>query len=121
MYVNRPAWITFQKLLIVIRSSLWFFPALAVVVFSALALGLVEVDKQFGLTLQEWGPRLFSTDVEGARSMLSTIAGSIATIAGVAFSITIVALVLASTQYTSRNTRRECCVPLCATGPLSSY
>lgn len=102
MHPKRQGWLKLQKLLISIRSSLWFFPALAVLIFAALALGLLEVDRQIGKHLHQWWPRLFSTDAEGARSMLSAIAGSIATITGVAFSITIVALVLASNQYTSR-------------------
>ena len=97
-----PAKLKLQKLIISIRSSLWFLPALAVLAFVALALGLVEADQHFGKDLHQWWPRLFSTEAEGARSMLSAIAASLATITGVAFSITIVALVLASTQYTSR-------------------
>jgi uncharacterized membrane protein len=91
-----------QALLISIRSSLWFLPLLAVLASAGLAVLLIEADRLYGETLHRWWPRFFSTEAEGARSMLSAIAGSIATIAGVAFSITIVALVLASTQYTSR-------------------
>ena len=37
-----------------------------------------------------------------ARGMLEVIAGSVITVAGVAFSITVVALTLASNQYTPR-------------------
>jgi uncharacterized membrane protein len=47
-------------------------------------------------------PRLFGADAQSSRSMLSTIAGSMATIVGVTFSITVVAVAQASSQYTSR-------------------
>src|SRR4029079_16914816 len=47
-------------------------------------------------------PLLFGAGAEGSRGMLSTIAGSMITIAGGTFSLTIAALATASTQYTSR-------------------
>ncbi len=45
---------------------------------------------------------VWSGGAEGARSLLSTIAGSMITVAGVVFSITIVALTLASSQFGPR-------------------
>lgn len=51
--------------------------------------------------LAQW-PRLFGAGAEGARGMLSTIAGSMMSVVGVTFSITVVALVMASSQYTPR-------------------
>lgn len=86
-----------------LRSSLWFVPALLVLGAVTLALALVEADASFdrnGLE-QQW-PRLFGASAAGARDMLSAIASSMITVAGVAFSITVVALALASSQYTSR-------------------
>jgi uncharacterized membrane protein len=91
-----------QKLLIYLRSSLWFVPFLIIFGSIAIALGLVEVDKLFDKELRQWSPRFFAINAEGARSMLSAIAGAMATVAGVVFSITVVALTLASSQYTSR-------------------
>ncbi len=91
-----------KQLAIDIRSSLWFVPTLIVLIAVVLAFGLIEVDKHVDRQLQDWWPRVFVAEAEGSRAMLSTIAGSMATIAGVAFSITIVALALASSQYTSR-------------------
>lgn len=44
------------------------------------------------------GPLLYLRDPEGARVLLSTVAGSMITVAGVAFSITVIALSLASSQ-----------------------
>lgn len=92
----------FKQLWVQVRSSLWFVPALVIAGLMLLALGLVELDRQVGDTLQRDWPRLFAVGAEEARSLLSAIAGSMATIAGVTFSITMVALTLASTQYTSR-------------------
>jgi uncharacterized membrane protein len=47
-------------------------------------------------------PWIYTGGADGARALLSTIAGSMITVAGVGFSITIVALVLASTQFGPR-------------------
>ncbi len=51
--------------------------------------------------LSQW-PRLFGLGAEGARQMLSTLAGSMMTVMGITFSMTLLALTLASSQYTSR-------------------
>jgi len=86
-----------------LHSSLWFVPALMIVGAAALALGLGEIDANLDRArLQERWPWLFGAGAAGARGTLAAIAGSMITIAGVAFSITIVALTLASSQYTSR-------------------
>lgn len=68
----------------------------------ALAVGLIEADGLLGERLLARWPRLFGAGVEGSRGMLSAIAGSMITITGVTFSITIVALAQASSQYTPR-------------------
>ena len=91
-----------RQTLVYLRSSLWFVPSVLIFVLALLALGLVELDQQIDASLRKWWPRMFVMEAEGARAMLTTIASSMATIAGVAFSITVVALALASTQYSSR-------------------
>ncbi len=91
-----------KSLLGELRSSLWFVPALMVAGAVALAVGLIEVDARLNRELLANFPRLFGAGAEGSRGMLSSIAGSMITVAGVTFSITIVALSLASSQYTSR-------------------
>jgi uncharacterized membrane protein len=95
----------FKQLWVQVHSSLWFVPTLVILSLMLLALGLVELDRQAGDTLRQHWPRLFTVEAEGARSLLTTIAGSMATIAGVTFSITMVALTLASAQYTPRMLR----------------
>ena len=91
-----------RQTLVYLRSSLWFVPSVLIFVLALLALGLVELDQQIDASLRKWWPRMFVMEAESARAMLTTIASSMATIAGVAFSITVVALALASTQYSSR-------------------
>jgi uncharacterized membrane protein len=85
-----------------LRSSFWFVPSLIVACSIALAMVLIEMHSMRSAQwLTRW-PRLFGAGAEGARGMLSTIAGSIMTVVGVTFSMTLVALALASSQYTSR-------------------
>jgi uncharacterized membrane protein len=85
-----------------LRSSFWFAPSVIVAYSIALAVILVEADSAVSdQWLAQW-PRLFGAGPAGARDMLSTIAGSMMTIMGVTFSMTLVALTLASSQYTSR-------------------
>jgi uncharacterized membrane protein len=85
-----------------LRASFWWVPALVVVASMAGAALLVEVDAWNPSELSAWSPRLFGAGAEGSRAMLSAIATSMVTVAGVVFSITIVALSLASSQYSPR-------------------
>lgn len=85
-----------------LRSSFWFIPSLIVTGSIALAMALIEAHSTESVQwLARW-PRLFGVGVNGAREMLSTIAGSTMTVVGATFLMTLVALVLASSQYTSR-------------------
>lgn len=85
-----------------LTSSLWFVPTLMVVCAIALAAGLVEAEGLVSRELLARYPRLFGAGVDAARGMLSAIAGSMITIAGLTFSLTIVAITQASSQYTPR-------------------
>mgnify|MGYP000072157113 CR=1 FL=1 len=85
-----------------LRSSLWFLPSLIVAASVLLAVALIETDSsEVDRWLAQW-PRLFGAGAAGARGMLSTIAGSMMSVVGVTFSMTLVALSMASSQYTSR-------------------
>ena len=91
-----------KQLWIKIRSSLWFIPTLIVFVSIALAVASIEAaSSESELWLSQW-PRLFGAGADGARGMMSTIAGSMMTVVGVTFSMILVVLALASSQYTSR-------------------
>lgn len=85
-----------------IRQSFWFVPAFALIAAAALATGLVEVDARMGTELGAQWPRLFGVGSEGARGMLTAIATSMAAVAGVVFSVTVVALSLAAGTYSPR-------------------
>ncbi|MBU4046788.1 MAG: DUF2254 domain-containing protein [Gammaproteobacteria bacterium] len=85
-----------------LRSGFWFMPSVFVVASIAFAIALIEVDSAGSdRWLARW-PRLFGAGVEGARGMMSTIAGSMMSVVGVTFSMILVVLTLASSQYTSR-------------------
>jgi len=91
-----------HELLIRARSSLWFVPSVIVIFAILLAFSLIELDQLYDdMLLARW-PRLLANEAEGARGVLSAIAGSMATVTGVVFSITIVALSVTSSQYTPR-------------------
>jgi len=85
-----------------LQTSLWFLPLLIVVGCVALAMTLIEVDLSGSDKLPTEWPRLFGAGAAGARGMLSTIAASMMSVVGVTFSMTLVALAMASSQYTSR-------------------
>ena len=85
-----------------LRSSFWFIPT--VIVFGAVGLAavLIAVDATVDPHLVVRWPLLFGAGAAGARGLLTAVASSMITVAGVVFSITIVALALTSSQYTSR-------------------
>lgn len=85
-----------------VRSSLWFVPALMVLAAVLLAGAMVILDDHLDLDVARRYPRLFGAHAQAAREILAAIAASMITVAGVTFSITIVALSLAANQYTSR-------------------
>jgi uncharacterized membrane protein len=85
-----------------IRDSLWFLPGLLTLLGVALAFFLVELDAR-GILPEGADPVwLYTGSSDGARGVLTAIASGLITVTGVVFSVTIVALQLASTQYTPR-------------------
>lgn len=85
-----------------LRTSFWFLPAIMASAAVGLSFLLVKFDvlvgsqviRQFGF-LYEFGP-------EGARAVLSAISSSMITVAGLTFSITMLTLQLASSQFGPR-------------------
>lgn len=67
-----------------------------------LALGLVYVDRRFVADISTNWPEWLTAGPEAARQLLSAITGSMITVTGVVFSITIVSLSLASNQFSPR-------------------
>lgn len=86
-----------------IQESFWFLPTLLVAGAIALSLAMIQLDRatsgRNAVAALGW---TFTRGPEGSRAVLSTVAGSMMTIASVTFSITIVALQLASSQFGPR-------------------
>ena len=82
-------------------STLWFVPTVFAVSGVLLGILLVAYDYFIGSPFQ-FLPLFFGVQASGARDILAVIAGSSITVAGTVFSITIVALTLASTQFSPR-------------------
>jgi uncharacterized membrane protein len=81
-----------------VRSSFWFLPAVMAGGAMVLAFATVALDEQLtDWLMRNWG-WTFTGGAEGASSLLGAIAGSMITIAGVVFSMTLVTLSLASSQ-----------------------
>lgn len=85
-----------------LRSSYWFVPTLMAGCAIALAFGMVTLDQSGKSGPIEQLGWIYAGGPDGARTVLSTIAGSMITVAGTAFSIVIVALQLASSQFGPR-------------------
>lgn len=86
-----------------LRSSYWFLPSLMAVAAFLLSAATLAIDGSYA---QSAVPRLGVlgglNHPDGARALLSTVAGSLITVAGVVFSITLVGLSLASQQFGPR-------------------
>ena len=81
-----------------LRSSFWFVPATMACLAVALAAAAVALDEAVA---GDWLRRLgwsYSGGAEGASLLLGTVAGSMIAIAGTVFSMTLVAMSLASSQ-----------------------
>jgi uncharacterized membrane protein len=85
-------------LLDALRGSFWFLPTLLTLAAAALAVGLLLTDRRVeSSAIREVG-WIYTGGAQGARSLLSTVAGAVVTVVGVAFSVTIVSLQLAAAQ-----------------------
>ncbi|QDT02057.1 hypothetical protein K227x_04280 [Rubripirellula lacrimiformis] len=75
-----------------VKNSYWFIPSLMVIAAIALALGATTVDSRVGSEWMEGIDWLNANQPDGARAVLSTVAGSMITVAGVTFSMTILSI-----------------------------
>jgi len=83
-----------------LRTSYWFVPTLMAIGAVGAALLSVTFDRR----ARELAGRftVFAASPDGARAMLSTVASATITVAGLTFSLTIVALTVASQQFGPR-------------------
>lgn len=99
---NRKLGLTLRQWWHETRSSFWFIPGLIVLGSAGLAAILIGVDATIDMDVVKRWPLVFGAGAAGSRGLLTAVASSMITVAGVVFSITIVALSLTSSQYTSR-------------------
>lgn len=80
-------------------TSLWVVPAVIVVLSAAAALVVLAVDSRIDTQTRAF---VYTGGPESARGILGTISGAMITFTGLVFSITILVLQLASSQYSPR-------------------
>src|SRR5579859_6119741 len=89
----------------VLRTSLWYVPALEVMAAIVLFIGTLAADRAAYHGAFALPPWVISGSADAARQILTTIAAAIITVVGVVFSIILVTLTLASTQFGPRMLR----------------
>ena len=85
-----------------LREGLWLLPTLLTLGAVALAAVTVELDRRLLADQRADVYLAFGGGAEGARGVLTAIGSTIITVTGVIFSVTIVTLQLASSQFTPR-------------------
>lgn len=83
-------------------ATFWFLPVLIMVFAVLLSIGLVTLDNSIALSHEGWIRLFLVNSTDSARSILSTISGAMIGVAGTVFSVTLVALTLASSQFGPR-------------------
>ncbi|GAC16716.1 DUF2254 domain-containing protein [Aliiglaciecola lipolytica] len=91
-----------DKLFDSIKTSFWFIPILMVVTSIVSAWLMVWIDHAQAWGRLDWLKFLYQTDQDTLLSLVNTIAASMITVTSIAFSITIVTLTLASSQFGPR-------------------
>jgi len=85
-----------------VRNSFWAIPVLMVAFATGLSFAAVAIDRSIEGSDVEGKFGIYSGGGDGARALLQAIAGSMISVAGVVFSITIATLSLASSQFGPR-------------------
>jgi len=104
--IENKAWqFSFVKYALIIekaRTSFWFLPSFMVLASMLLAIFTIYIDAFIIDSFEFSIPLIYKMDIDAIRSLLATIAGAMITVTSIAFSITIVALTLASSQFGPR-------------------
>lgn len=85
-----------------LKATFWFIPVLTIAFSVLLAIALVYIDETSEISQDGLGRFFFVNSADSARSILSTISGAMIGVAGTVFSVTLVALTLASSQFGPR-------------------
>jgi uncharacterized membrane protein len=93
------AWLAWKDRL---NQSYWFIPSLMAAASVAMAFLAIHLEHAFNTSMLGHASWVYTRDPQGARDLLATIGGSLITVTGVVFSVTLVALTNASAQYGSR-------------------
>lgn len=88
------------KLWDTLHSSYWFIPSVMAILTTALAFTMLMLDRTGKAGINYWWS--YTGGADGARSVLGAVAGSMISVAATAFSITIVALQLAASNFGPR-------------------
>jgi uncharacterized membrane protein len=81
-----------------VRNSYWFVPSLMVAAAFFLSFVTTTVDRQLGAQWMHDVDWLYANQPAGARAVLSTVAGSMITVAGVTFSMTMLSISQTTSQ-----------------------
>ncbi|MBZ9626870.1 DUF2254 domain-containing protein [Psychroflexus sp. CAK57W] len=85
-----------------LTGSFWFIPILIIIASIGLATLLIYIDRSVDVRSVKFLNYILTESADSARSVLSTISGAMIGVAGTVFSITLVALTLASSQFGPR-------------------
>lgn len=83
-------------------STFWFIPVIIIIGAIFFAIFILYIDGNFVFTNEGYERFFFIGSSDSARSVLSTISGAMIGVAGTVFSVTLVALTLASSQFGPR-------------------
>lgn len=92
----------FQQLWISLRASYWFYPAVMAIGAMILSAVTTEIDGRIETDWPEKYTFIYSNQPDGARALLSTVAGSMITVTGITFSLTLLAVSHATSQFGPR-------------------
>lgn len=83
-------------------ATFWFLPVAILISSVILAMGSVYLDNTVSISQDGWFRFFIVNSPDSARTILSTISGAMIGVAGTVFSVTLVALTLASSQFGPR-------------------
>ncbi len=85
-----------------LKSTFWFVPVIIIIISVLLSVFLVWIDGFISFSQDGLSSTFFVQSSDSARVILSTISGAMIGVAGTVFSVTLVALMLASSQFGPR-------------------